>query len=75
MDNLKDKIIFNIYKGLENNTLSNNDLVQIIECTGNYLNLTTISNYASNNNISYNGSKKFRKVVKIFGVKFIVDNT
>lgn len=74
MDNLKDRIILNIYKGLESNTLSNDDLVQIIEVTGSYLNLATISKYALNNKISYNGAKKYRNVKKIFGVRFVVDN-
>ena len=74
MNNLKDRIILNIYKGLESNTLSNDDLVQIIEVTGSYLNLATISKYALNNKISYNGAKKYRNVKKIFGVRFVIDN-
>jgi hypothetical protein len=74
MSKLKDKLLINIHKGMENNMLSNEDLVQIIEHTGAYLNLSTISNYASENKLSYNGVKNFRSVVKIFGVKFVVDN-
>jgi len=54
--------------------LDNDSMVQIIEHCGYYLNLKTISDYARENKISYNGAKKFRKVVKIFGVKFIIDN-
>ena len=38
MNNLKDKIIINISKGVDNNVLSNDDLLQIIECVGDYLN-------------------------------------
>lgn len=74
MSDLKDKIILNIYTGMENNLLSNDDLVQIIEQCGSYLNMMTISDYATKNNISYNGAKKFRDNVQIFGVKFIIDN-
>jgi hypothetical protein len=74
MSKLKDKLLINIHKGMDNNMLSNNDLVQIIELCGLYLNLSTIPEYAKKNNISYNGVKKFRENVKLFGVKFVIDN-
>ena len=74
MENLKDKLLLNIYKGMENKLLSNNDLVQIIESAGSYLNLMTIADYAKTNNISYNGAKKHRHVQQMFKVKFIIDN-
>ena len=54
--------------------LTNNDLVQFIESVGKYLGLKTIPYYAKENNISYNGVKKFRKTVKILNVKFVIDN-
>jgi hypothetical protein len=54
--------------------LSNDDLVQIIELCGRYLNLQTISDYARDNNISYNGAKHNRQVRQLFNVKFIIDN-
>jgi hypothetical protein len=53
--------------------LSNNDLVQIIELCGRYLNLQTISDYAKNG-ISYNGAKHNRMVKEIFNVRFVIDN-
>ena len=59
---------------IESGELTNNELVQLIAHLGMYLNLQTIPDYAKENNISYNGAKKFRNVVKIFGVKFIIDN-
>ena len=74
MNNLKDRIILNISKGVDNNVLSNDDLLQIIECVGDYLNLATISKYATKNNLSYNGAKNNRNIKKIFGVRFVVDN-
>ena len=74
MEDLKDKILLNIHKGMLNNLLSNDDLVQIIEQCGSFLNLKTISDYAKDNNISYNGAKKFRDVKKIFNINFIIDN-
>ncbi len=74
MSELKDKILINIHKGMENNMLSNDDLVQFIELSGSYLNLMTIPDYAYKNNISYNGAKKHRHIHKIFNVKFVIDN-
>lgn len=74
MSDLKDKILLNIYKGMENNMLSNDDLVQIIEQCGNFLNLQTVSDYARDHKISYNGAKNFRTKVCIFNTKFITDN-
>lgn len=61
-------------KRVEADELTNEDLVQLIEQLGSYLNLQTIPAYAKQNNMSYNGAKKFRKVVVIFGEKFIIDN-
>ncbi len=53
---------------------NNEDLVQFIESVGKYLGLQTLPNYAKENNMSYNGVKKFREVRKILGIKFVVDN-
>lgn len=53
---------------------TNSDLVQFIEHCGKYLNLQTIPNYTKEHNLSYNGVKKFREVVEIFDVKFVIDN-
>jgi hypothetical protein len=71
---LKDKIILNIMKGMENNMLSNNDLIEIIEAAGSFLNLRTISDYAKQNNKSYNGVKNFREKIELFNVNFVIDN-
>jgi len=71
---LKDKIILNIMKGMENNMLSNNNLIDIIEAAGKYLNLMTISDYAKQNNITYNGAKHFRDKIELFNVNFVIDN-
>lgn len=66
----------NIYidREVKLNRLSNDDLVQIIEQCGGYLNLKTVTDYAKAKDMSYNGVKKFRQVRKIFGVKFVIDN-
>jgi hypothetical protein len=65
------RISYYIHAGM----LSDEDLVQIIEHTGDYLNLKTRSNYAKEYGISYNGAKKFRQNVNLFGAKFIIDNS
>jgi len=63
-----------ISESFESGKLNNSDLIQIIELCGMYLNLKTIPEYAKQNKMSYNGVKKFRNIVKIFGCKFVVDN-
>ncbi len=54
--------------------LSNNDLVQLIEVAGAFLNLQTIPDYAKAKNLSYNGVKNHREIIEIFNVKFVIDN-
>lgn len=61
-------------KRIENGELTNDQIVQLIALLGSYLNLKTIPDYARENGISYNGAKKFRKSVTLFGMKFIIDN-
>jgi len=53
---------------------TNNDLVQFIESVGKYLNLQTLPDYAKQNNMSYNGVKKFREIKTIFNTKFVIEN-
>jgi len=69
-----EKITEQVAKGTQHNNLSNDDLVQIIELCGAFLNLQTISDYARAEGISYNGAKNNRAVRKLFGVKFVIDN-
>lgn len=77
MQSLKhiDKIEEYIYKSILKKELKEIDLVQLIERINTYLNLKTISQYAKDNNISYNGAKKHREIIKLFSCKFIADNT
>jgi hypothetical protein len=63
-----------IYNKFLNKELNNDSLVQIIELSGSLLNLQTISNYAKKNNISYNGVKNHRNIVRLFDVKFVIEN-
>ena len=48
-------------------------LVQLIELSGTYANLKTISDYAREHGLTYNGVKKTRKIIKLFGVKFVIE--
>jgi hypothetical protein len=58
----------------ETNQIDNSTLVQLIELAGSYLNLSTIPDYAKENNLSYNGVKFHRKIITLFNVKFVLDN-
>jgi hypothetical protein len=71
---LADLICSRIYFYIKEGKLCNDDLVQIIEQTGDFLNLKTRSAYAKEKNISYNGAKKHRTNISLFGTKFIIDN-
>jgi len=63
-----------IRNSVYNSELTNKELVQIIELAGNFLNLQTISKYAKENNLSYNGVKKNREIVNLFDCKLVIDN-
>ncbi len=54
--------------------LTNNDLIQLIEVAGAFLNLKTIANYAHEKKLSYNGAKNHRHTTEIFNTKFVIDN-
>jgi hypothetical protein len=69
-----DKLLKFIADKFEAGELDNNSLVQIIELSASYLNLKTISQYAKDHNISYNGAKNFRQVITILNQKLIIDN-
>ena len=64
-----------LFECIHNGELNNNDLVQIIEHVGRILNLQTLSSYAKQERISYNGAKKRNlKTVCLNGVDLIIDN-
>jgi len=69
-----DKIEEYVYKCICKNELSTLGLVQLFERLNDYSNLKTISQYAKDNSISYNGAKNNREVIELFGVKLISDN-
>jgi len=69
-----EKLLSFLDEKMMDGNFTNEDLVQFIESVGKYLGLNTLPNYAKENNMSYNGVKKFREVIEIFGVKFVIDN-
>lgn len=69
-----DKLEIFIAKNFELDKLNNESLVQIIELCGMYLNLQTISNYAKEYGMSYNGVKNHREIINLFGNKYVIDN-
>ena len=69
-----DKISEYVYKSLQNEELNCDGLVQLIEQLNTYLNLKTLPKYAKDNAITYNGAKNNRKIIELFGCKFIADN-
>ncbi len=68
MNTVENQILIDI-----NNIEDVNKLVQIIELVAYKIDIKTISNYAKDNNLSYNGVKKCRSSIDLGGVKFIVD--
>lgn len=68
------KLIDFIHRKFQSGEIDNNSLVELFKQTGEYLNLKTISDYARDNNMSYEGVKKGRRIEEIYGVKFVIDN-
>jgi len=69
IEKLQEYIDICMHKG----ELSSIDLVQLFEQNNLYMNLKTIPQYAKDNNISYNGVKKCRRIIELFNVKFVQD--
>ena len=68
------KMIHKFEKYVYEHKVSNEFLVKIIELSGSFLNIQTISDYSRNNKISYNAAKKFRNVLEMFNIKWVIDN-
>jgi hypothetical protein len=68
------KIVERIDQLMHEEQLNNDDLVQLIELAGSYLNLQTIPKYVATSGMSYNGVKNHRPIKELFGVKFVIDN-
>ena len=61
-------------EAIESGKWSNEGLVQLIKLAGEHLNLMTIPAYAKANKMSYPGVRDYRKIEKLFNVKFVIDN-
>ena len=59
---------------IQNHTVTNDFLVELLKLPAVFLNLKTIPQYAKENNISYQGVKTCRNIKEIFNVKFVIDN-
>jgi hypothetical protein len=70
INTILDRLSQYVYSG----ALNNDDMVQIIELIGDYLNLATRAEWARRTGKSYNGGKKFRRNIRLFGANFIIDN-
>lgn len=68
------KLIEFISRKFETGELDNTSLVEVFKASGRYLNLQTISDYARDHKMSYEGVKKFRRIETIYNVKFVIDN-
>lgn len=68
------KLISFLDEKMYDGNFTNEDLVHFIESVGKYLGLQTLPDYAKENNMSYNGVKKFRQTKTIFNIKFVIDN-
>jgi hypothetical protein len=68
------KLIQFVSTKFESGELDNNSLVELFKQTAIYLNLQTISDYARDHKMSYEGVKKFRRIEELYGVKFVIDN-
>ena len=62
-----------LFECIHNGEICNEDLVKIVEHCFTILNLQTLSDYARNNNISYNGAKLQPHII-LGKIKFIIDN-
>lgn len=54
-------------------SMDKNQKIELLKKLGRELNLTKVKDYAKSNNLSYNGAKKCRNPITLFGIKFISD--
>jgi len=66
-----DKLEKYVYNAMKRDEL---DIVQLFQRLEIYANLKSISQYAKDNKLSYNGVKKHREIITLFGCKFVADN-
>lgn len=62
------------HKWLYSEHPKNSDVLQIIELGIEFLDLKTLTQYAQDNNMSYNGAKSQKDKITLFGKVFLSDN-
>ena len=73
---LRERIEKNIYAGIQEDLLTNDDLCSIIELSLMLLNATDVQTYSNERGKSYNGVKKHDPNYKnINGLKFCINNS
>jgi hypothetical protein len=71
----EEKSLFAFEKSVIEGKWSNEGLVSLLKLiTDDYLQLKKVVNYSKNNNITPQGARKFRDVIKIDNFSFISDN-
>lgn len=68
MENVKNQLLIDV-----DQITDTGKMVQLIELLSHKLDLKTLSKYAKDNRLSYNGVKKCRSTIELGGVKFVVD--
>ena len=68
------KIKAYIDNAMMNDELSNDDLVELIKHLGAYGNIMSVKEYSDQNNITVQGVYNHRKLVNLWGFKFVVEN-
>ena len=64
----------NFEKAITEGKFSNDALVQFFELCGQYLNVCSLTEYAKQNRLSYNGAKKRKQTRNLNGIKYLVNN-
>ena len=74
LSDYEQKSLEKLGQSIQDGKWSNEGLVQICELVGIYTDLQTISSYAKRNKMSYNGVKKTRNTIRLFGVRLVMRN-
>ena len=68
------KSLENFEKAIINGKFSTEGLVHFFELCGQYLNVCSLTEYAKQNRLSYNGAKKRKQTRNLNGIKYLVNN-
>jgi len=74
LSNYEQLALSKLDESIFNGKWSNEGLIKLVQLIEPYLNAKSISQYAKEYEMSYNGVRDHRKSELLFGVKFILDN-